>query len=352
MNSNQSHIVLGIETSCDETGLALYDTRKGILAEVLSSQIEVHAAYGGVVPEIASRDHASKISPLFGQVLSDANICFGDISLIAYTRGPGLAGALMVGAAFAQGLAWHSNKPLLGINHLEAHLLSPMMSITDLSFPYVGMLISGGHTQIFHVEGLGNYKLLGETKDDAIGEAFDKTAKLLGLGYPGGPAVSKMAKEFSPEVHPITYLPKPMLHSPDLDMSFSGIKTAVKNSIKKIGKPLTQDQKISIAKSFEDACTEVVVEKIRKSCVQTGLTKFVITGGVSANSNIRKKARLLAEKNKWQDFFPDNHLCTDNGSMIAHAAALHLVDGKINKCSVAPQPLVLPRWPLTNLNHD
>ncbi|CUT17021.1 MULTISPECIES: tRNA (adenosine(37)-N6)-threonylcarbamoyltransferase complex transferase subunit TsaD [Candidatus Ichthyocystis] len=350
-NPQTSHIILGIETSCDETGLALYDTRKGLLAEALSSQIDIHAKYGGVVPEIASRDHANKITSLFDSMFMAPNISFKDISMIAYTRGPGLAGSLMVGAAFAQGLSWANETPLMGIHHLEAHLLSPMINNTSLSFPYLGVLISGGHTQLFSVISLGKYDLLGETQDDAIGEAFDKTAKLLGLGYPGGPAISTLSKEFTASVHQEIQLPRPMIHSSNLNMSFSGIKTAVRLVVQKLPQPITKDHKISIAYSFEKACVETIIEKIRKACDQTGLKKFAVTGGVSANLTLRNKAKDMAEKNDLQYFFPENRLCTDNGIMIAHAAAQYMKIGtEWNRCSIAKQPLVLPRWPLATTN--
>ncbi|WP_092485259.1 tRNA (adenosine(37)-N6)-threonylcarbamoyltransferase complex transferase subunit TsaD [Candidatus Ichthyocystis hellenicum] len=354
MNANHPdtpHIILGIETSCDETGLALYDTRKGLLAEALSSQVDIHAKYGGVVPEVASRDHANKITSLFDSLLIKAEVSFSDISLIAYTRGPGLAGSLMVGAAFAQGLSWANGTPLMGIHHLEAHLLSPMITNPSLSFPYLGVLISGGHTQIFSVVKLGEYKLLGETQDDAIGEAFDKTAKLLGLGYPGGPAIAAMAEKFLPSVHKEISLPRPMIHSSDLNMSFSGIKTAVRLAVQKLSQPVTEDQKIAIAYSFEKACVETITEKIRKSCIEAGLKKFAVAGGVSANLALRRKTKDMAEKNGWQQFFPENRFCTDNGTMIAHAAAQHIkINPEWNKHSVAKQPLVLPRWSLVSTN--
>lgn len=335
-------IVLGIESSCDETGLALYDTNKGLLAHALHSQIKLHAEYGGVVPELASRDHIRRALPLLEQTLSQAGLALSAIDAIAYTQGPGLAGALLVGASFGCSLALALDKPVIGVHHLEAHLLSPLLSKNPPSFPFVALLVSGGHTQLMQVHGVGEYTLLGETLDDAAGEAFDKSAKLLGLGYPGGPEVSLLAESGDPSAH---HLPRPMLHSKDLNFSFSGLKTAVLTVVRKQGDEIGQQQKADIARGFVDAMTEVLVAKSMAALKQTGLQRLVVSGGVGANRQLRSALDAAAARKRFRVFYPEMEFCTDNGAMIAFAGALRLQrypdaarrDYGFN---------ILPRWPL------
>ena len=312
-------IVLGVESSCDETGIALYDTERGLLAHALHSQIAMHEAYGGVVPELASRDHVRRAIPLLEQVLSDSGESTSSINAIAYTQGPGLAGALLVGASVANGLALALNKPVIGIHHLEGHLLSPLLAMQAPEFPFVALLVSGGHTQLMRVDNVGEYTLLGETLDDAAGEAFDKSAKLLGLGYPGGPAISRLAESGDPGLFE---LPRPMLHSKNLDFSFSGLKTAVLTLVKKQEGELTDTIRAAIARAFVDAIVEVLVAKCLAAIKQTGMKRLVIAGGVGANAQLRKALNEAAVKKRFEVFYPDLALCTDNGAMIALAGAL------------------------------
>ena len=335
-------IVLGVESSCDETGIALYDTERGLLSHALHSQVAMHEAYGGVVPELASRDHVRRAIPLLEQVLSDSGESVSSIDAIAYTQGPGLAGALLVGASVANGLALALNKPVIGVHHLEGHLLSPLLAAQPPSFPFVALLVSGGHTQLMRVDDVGEYTLLGETLDDAAGEAFDKSAKLLGLGYPGGPAISRLAESGDPSLFE---LPRPMLHSKNLDFSFSGLKTAVLTLVKKQEGELTETIRAAIARAFVDAIVEVLVAKCLAAIKQTGMKRLVIAGGVGANTQLRKALNEAAVKKRFEVFYPDLALCTDNGAMIALAGALRIAR--------YPQAAhfdygfnVKPRWPL------
>ena len=335
-------IVLGVESSCDETGLALYDTERGLLAHALHSQVAMHEAYGGVVPELASRDHVRRTIPLLEQVLNQSGLTFSSVDAIGYTQGPGLAGALLVGAAIANALGLALQKPVLGIHHLEGHLLSPLLSERPPEFPFVALLVSGGHTQLMRVEGVGQYQLLGETLDDAAGEAFDKSAKLLGLGYPGGPAISRLATFGDPEAYT---LPRPMLHAKNLDFSFSGLKTAVLTLVKKHQSNLCEQDKANIARALVDAIVEVLTTKCLAALKQTGLKRLVIAGGVGANEQLRAALNLAAQRKRFEVFYPELALCTDNGAMIAFAAALRLK----NKLSVPSHDYrfnVKPRWPL------
>lgn len=335
-------IVLGVESSCDETGIALYDTKRGLLAHALHSQVAMHEAYGGVVPELASRDHVRRAIPLLEQVLSDSGESISSIDAIAYTQGPGLAGALLVGASVANGLALALNKPVIGIHHLEGHLLSPLLAAQPPEFPFVALLVSGGHTQLMRVDEVGEYTMLGETLDDAAGEAFDKSAKLLGLGYPGGPAISRLAESGDPSLFE---LPRPMLHSKNLDFSFSGLKTAVLTLVKKQEGELTDTIRAAIARAFVEAIVEVLVAKCLAAIKQTGMKRLVIAGGVGANAQLRKALNEAAVKKRFEVFYPDLALCTDNGAMIALAGALRIAR--------YPQAAhfdygfnVKPRWPL------
>ena len=327
-------LILGIETSCDETGVALYD--RGLLAHAVHSQVAMHAQYGGVVPELASRDHISRLVPLTRRVLEQSKRGFSDLKGIGYTEGPGLAGALLVGATFAQGLGATLGIPVIGIHHLEGHLLSPLLSARPPAFPFVALLVSGGHTQLMRVEGVGQYTLLGETQDDAAGEAFDKTAKLLGLGYPGGPEVSKLAEQGRAGRHA---LPRPMIASGDLDFSFSGLKTAVLLAARKEAGLVKAD----LARAFVDAVVEVLVAKCMGALEFTGLARLVVAGGVGANKQLRASLGKEAERRGFELFYPEAELCTDNGAMIALAAALRLERG--NDATPAGFT-VKPRWDL------
>lgn len=318
-------LVLGIETSCDETGIALYHTERGLLSHALYSQTEMHGEYGGVVPELASRDHIRRVLPLVRQTLAAAKLNLQDLDAIAYTQGPGLAGALLVGVSIGASLGYALKIPVLGIHHLEGHLLSPLLSTPAPAFPFVALLVSGGHTQLMEVDGVGSYKLLGETVDDAAGEAFDKTAKLLGLDYPGGPALSKLAGEFSrPGKAKLFKLPRPMLHSCDLNFSFSGLKTAVLTLVNKHANVLDAQTRGGIAFAFQEAVVEVLVEKSLAALVQTGLTQLVVAGGVGANRQLRESLSRRAGKMGATVFYPELEFCTDNGAMIAFAGAMRL----------------------------
>ncbi|MDR6446854.1 tRNA (adenosine(37)-N6)-threonylcarbamoyltransferase complex transferase subunit TsaD [Paraburkholderia sp. 22099] len=339
-------LVLGIESSCDETGLALYDTERGLLAHALHSQIAMHREYGGVVPELASRDHIRRALPLLEEVMERAGAARGDIDAIAYTQGPGLAGALLVGASIANSLAMAWDKPTIGIHHLEGHLLSPLLVDEPPPFPFVALLVSGGHTQLMRVTDVGVYETLGETLDDAAGEAFDKTAKLLGLGYPGGPEVSRMAEFGTPGA---VVLPRPMLHSGDLDFSFSGLKTAVLTHAKKLGGAnICEQAKADLARAFVDAAVEVLAAKSLAALKRTKLNRLVVAGGVGANRQLREALSAAAKKRNFYVHYPDLSLCTDNGAMIALAGALRLQrwpdqSGKDYAFTVKP------RWDLTSL---
>ena len=326
-------LTLGIETSCDETGVALYDGR--LLAHAVHSQVAMHEAYGGVVPELASRDHIRRLIPLTRQVLDAARKKISDLGGIGYTEGPGLAGALLVGASFAHGLAAALGIPAIGIHHLEGHLLSPLLGAKPPAFPFIALLVSGGHTQLMRVDGVGRYALLGETQDDAAGEAFDKTAKLLGLGYPGGPALSRLAESGAPGRH---RLPRPMIASGDLDFSFSGLKTAVVTLVLKdpsLNKP-------DLARAFVDAVVEVLVAKCLRALETTGLERLVVAGGVGANRQLRAALDQAAVRRGFGVFYPEAELCTDNGAMIAFAAALRFREHSPSQASFS----VRPRWDL------
>lgn len=335
-------LVLGIESSCDETGVALYDTRRGLLAHALHSQIEMHAAYGGVVPELASRDHIRRALPLTQQVLTQAEKTLKDIEGIAYTQGPGLAGALLVGTSIAQSLAMALNVPSIGVHHLEGHLLAPMLEEHPPAFPFIALLVSGGHSQLMRVEGVGQYELLGDTLDDAAGEAFDKTAKLLGLGYPGGPSVSKLADQGKPHFQ----LPRPMLNSKDLNFSFSGLKTAVLTLVNNQSE-LDDETIKDIAWEFQESVTEILVHKCLKALKQTKLKRLVVSGGVGANKRLRTRLNEAAAKRGFSVSYPRLEFCTDNGAMIAFAGAMRLHAMQPGKQDYSFS--IRPRWDLAEL---
>jgi N6-L-threonylcarbamoyladenine synthase len=333
-------LTLGIETSCDETGVALYDAAAGgLLAHLVHSQVDLHEAYGGVVPELASRDHVRRLVPLARRVFQDSNRNVEDLKAIGYTEGPGLAGALLVGASFAHALAASLGVPAIGIHHLEGHLLSPLLSKPSPAFPFVALLVSGGHTQLMRVDGVGRYALLGETQDDAAGEAFDKTAKLLGLGYPGGPALSRLAESGVPGR---VKLPRPMIDSGDLDFSFSGLKTAVLTLVKKAEAPAAD-----LARAFVDAVVDVLVAKCGQALEHTALTRLVVAGGVGANRQLRAALDARAARAGFDVFYPAPELCTDNGAMIAFAAALRLSESGLVKRR--DDFGIRPRWELEAL---
>jgi N6-L-threonylcarbamoyladenine synthase len=337
--------VLGIETSCDDTGIAIYHARRGLLSHALYSQTEMHSEYGGVVPELASRDHIRRVLPLVKQTLEAARISLTDLNAIAYTQGPGLAGALLVGSSFAAALSFALKIPAIGIHHLEGHLLSPFLSTTALEFPYVALLVSGGHTQLMEVHGVGQYKLLGETVDDAVGEAFDKTAKLLGLGYPGGPALSKLADQFSKSGKVCSFkLPRPMLHSGDYNFSFSGLKTAVLTLSNK--NKTTQQAQAEIAFAFQEAVVDVLTKKTLAALKQTGYTQLVVAGGVGANRQLRENLSRCTKKIGATVFYPRLEFCTDNGAMIALAGAMRLQKSKNKNQPIVNSFTVSARWDL------
>jgi N6-L-threonylcarbamoyladenine synthase len=333
-------LILGIETSCDETGVAIYDSKKGLLGHKLYSQIKLHAKYGGVVPELASRDHINYIIPLIHELLEDCKINIQNIEAIAYTSGPGLSGALLVGSSVAESLACALGIRSIPIHHLEGHLLAPMLEDKKPKFPFIALLVSGGHSQLIHVKELGSYKIIGDTLDDAAGEAFDKTAQLLGLGYPGGAALSKLAEKGLKHFE----LPRPLLHSNGLDFSFSGLKTAVLYLVRK-QKKLTKEIKADIAYAFEDSITDVLVKKTIQALKQEGLKRVIISGGVGANKTLRNKIIAECNQNEFEYFFPDLTFCTDNGAMIALAGSLR--SNMPHKENYAFS--VKPRWKLTEI---
>ncbi|QYN42284.1 tRNA (adenosine(37)-N6)-threonylcarbamoyltransferase complex transferase subunit TsaD [Gilliamella sp. ESL0443] len=335
--------ILGIETSCDETGIAIYDDKQGLIANQLYSQIKLHADYGGVVPELASRDHIRKTVPLIQAALKEANLKPSDIDGVAYTAGPGLIGALMVGASIGRSLAYAWNVPAVAVHHMEGHLLAPMLEDNPPEFPFVALLVSGGHTQLIKVTGVGEYELLGESIDDAAGEAFDKTAKLLGLDYPGGAKLSKLAEQGDASRF---HFPRPMTDRPGLDFSFSGLKTAAANTIHQQGQDLDEQSKADIARAFEDALVDTLLIKSRRALDLTGFNRLVIAGGVSANKTLRRKlAQLMAER-KGQVYYPRLEFCTDNGAMIAYAGMIHLKSSQFADLAIE----VKPRSPLSELN--
>ncbi|MDV6344816.1 tRNA (adenosine(37)-N6)-threonylcarbamoyltransferase complex transferase subunit TsaD [Nitrosomonas sp. Is37] len=337
-------IVLGIETSCDETGIAFYHTEHGLLSHTLYSQIEIHNEYGGVVPELASRDHIRRVVPLIKQALKEANICLKEVDAIAYTQGPGLAGALLVGACIGSALAFALEIPVLNIHHLEGHLLSPLLSTPSPSFPFVALLVSGGHTQLIKVNSIGQYILLGETVDDAAGEAFDKTAKLLGLDYPGGRALAELAEQGQSGRFK---LPRPMRYSGDFNFSFSGLKTAVSTLIK--NHDITSQTCADIALAFQEAVIDILAEKSLSALMQSGLSQLVVAGGVGANIQLRK--RLIRETTDIGAtvYFPEFEFCTDNGAMIAFAGAMRLQQQEINYQQTMGSFTVRARWDLEML---
>ncbi len=332
-------IVLGIETSCDDTGVAIYDATRGLLAHQLSSQTEIHAEYGGVVPELASRDHIRKTLPLVEKVLANAGIRPDQVSGVAYTAGPGLIGALLVGAALGRSLAYAWGVPAVGIHHMEGHLLSPLLEPDPPAFPFTALLVSGGHTLLADVRGFGAYRILGETLDDAAGEAFDKTAKLLGLGYPGGPALARLAECGRDGVF---RFPRPMLDRPGLDFSFSGLKTAVALAVDTARDDQTR---ADIARAFEEAVVDTLVAKCRRALEQTGHEQLVVAGGVSANRRLRAQLDRLSDELRTRVFFPRPEFCTDNGAMIAYAGYLRLRAGQTGPLSFAARP----RWAIAEL---
>lgn len=312
-------LVLGVESSCDETGIALYDTKRGLLAHALHSQVDMHAEYGGVVPELASRDHIRRVLPLTNRVLAEAKKSLNDIDGIAYTQGPGLAGALLVGASVAQSLAYTLNVPSIGVHHLEGHLLAPLLEANPPAFPFVALLVSGGHSQLMRVDSIGQYQLLGDTLDDAAGEAFDKTAKLLGLGYPGGPALAKLAAQGKARFK----LPRPMLKSGDLNFSFSGLKTAVLTLVNQ-QQPLDAQTTADIAWEFQEAVTEILTTKCMSALKETGLDNLIVSGGVGANLRLRERLNTATKRKLCKVSYPRLEFCTDNGAMIAFAGAKRL----------------------------
>lgn len=347
-------LVLGFESSCDETGVAMVQTREHgvptLLSHALFSQIEMHQAYGGVVPELASRDHIRRVLPLTQEVLEASGRSLAEVDVVAYTRGPGLAGALLVGAGVACAMAAALGKPVLGVHHLEGHLLSPFLSEDPPEFPFVALLVSGGHTQLMRVDGVGRYEMLGESIDDAAGEAFDKSAKLMGLAYPGGPLLARMAEEGDPKAYA---LPRPLLHSGNLDFSFAGLKTAVLVQSQKIlaaanvaqFEDLPHGVRCDLAASTQAAIVEVLVKKSLTALKQTGMSRLVVAGGVGANRNLRAQLNAECAKRKVRVHYPEMHLCTDNGAMIAMAAAMRLQSG-LQAATNHYAFDVKPRWPL------
>ena len=333
-------LILGIETSCDETGIALFDSEKGLLADALYSQIAIHADYGGVVPELASRDHIRKTLPLVKQVFAEAGITAQDLDGVAYTAGPGLAGALLVGAGIARSLAYGWNIPAVAVHHMEGHLLAPMLEENPPEFPFVALLVSGGHTMLVNVEGIGQYQLLGDSLDDAAGEAFDKTAKMLGLAYPGGPAVAKLAEKGERGKYKF---PRPMTDRPGLDFSFSGLKTFTLNTLQKSDK--SEQTKADIARAFEMAVVETLSIKCRRALQQTNSSRLVIAGGVSANLRLRQHLHKMVKKEKAEVYYPRLEFCTDNGAMIAFAGCQRLVAGQHENLEFSAKP----RWDLESL---
>ena len=337
-------LILGLETSCDETGVALFDTQRGLLAHALFSQVDIHVEYGGVVPELASRDHVRKTLPLIEEVINEAGVAAKDIEGVAYTAGPGLVGALMVGATLARSLAWGWGVPALGVHHMEGHLLAPMLEEERPDFPFVALLGSGGHTQLARVDGIGRYQLLGESLDDAAGEAFDKTAKMLGLPYPGGPHIARLAQ---PGTAGRFDFPRPMVNRPGLDFSFSGLKTYALNTVEACRQDggLSEQDKADIARAFEDAVVATLVIKCRRALQQENLHTLVMAGGVSANANLRAALKRDLAKEQAQVFYPAPMFCTDNGAMIAYAGAQRLLAGQVD----GEEASVRPRWPMDEL---
>jgi N6-L-threonylcarbamoyladenine synthase len=325
-------LVLGFESSCDETGVALYDTEHGLLSHALHSQVDMHAEFGGVVPELASRDHIRRALPLTELVLKNANKTLKDVQGVAYTQGPGLAGALLVGTSIAQSIAMAMQVPSVGVHHLEGHLLAPLLEDNPPQFPFVALLVSGGHSQLMRVDGIGEYTLLGDTLDDAAGEAFDKTAQLLSLGYPGGPALAKLATHGKPRFN----LPRPMLNSKDLNFSFSGLKTAVLTLVNN-NKPLDTQTQADVAYEFQESVTEILTAKCMAALRETGLDNLVVSGGVGANTRLREKLNAATKRKLCNVSYPRLEFCTDNGAMIAFAGAMRLEAMRLKKDALQPQ---------------
>ena len=342
--------VLGIETSCDETGIAIYDTESGLLAESLHSQVDLHKVYGGVVPELASRDHVKRVLPMVKTALSDAGLQKTDLDAIAYTAGPGLIGALLVGASVGRCLAYALDIPALGVHHMEGHLLAPMLEQEPPTYPFTALLVSGGHTQLFAVGGLGSYELLGESLDDAAGEAFDKTAKLLGLDYPGGPQIAKLAEQGHSGAARDYGFPRPMTNRPGLDFSFSGLKTFAKNVIQRekdssIDNTIAEPVKANIALAFQSAVVDTLTIKCKRALKQSGHQRLIIAGGVSANQALRISLENMCAKVNGRVYYAKPALCTDNGAMIAYAGAQRLLAGQKQGLAID----VKPRWPMQEL---
>lgn len=336
--------VLGIESSCDETGVAIYDSQHGLLAHQLYSQVKMHAEYGGVVPELASRDHIQKLLPLVDATFKEAGLAKGDVDGVAYTAGPGLVGALMVGAATSRAMAMGWNVPAVGVHHMEGHLLAPMLEENPPEYPFVALLVSGGHTMLVDVASAGSYRILGESLDDAAGEAFDKTAKMMGLAYPGGPLLSKLAEQGTPGEF---IFPRPMVDRPGMDFSFSGLKTAVRIAIAKqvVDEVVPEQVKADIAYGFQEAVVETLAIKCRRALRETGYKTLVIAGGVSANRHLRVKLASMAKKERSKLCYPRIEFCTDNGAMIAYAGCLRLASAQSSDLSLN----IRPRWPLNEL---
>lgn len=329
--------VLGIETSCDETGVAIYDSEQGLLAHSIYSQTDIHAEWGGVVPELASRDHVRKAVPMVEEVLGKANLTSKDIDGVAYTKGPGLVGALLIGAMLGRTLGFAWNVPTIGVHHLEGHLLAPFLEPEPPSFPFLALLVSGGHTELVKVEGLGCYTIIGDTLDDAAGEAFDKTAKLLGLGYPGGAALAKLAEQGNPDRF---HFPRPMIDRPGLDFSFSGLKTFALNTVET--NPKDEQTRADIARAFQDAVVDTLMIKCRRALQETKMRTLVIAGGVGANSALRHALHVMCKKLDVSLYFPRLEFCTDNGAMIAYVGCQRLLAGEREALTVE----VYPRWVL------
>ncbi len=336
--------VLGLESSCDETGVAIYDSERGLLADALYSQIALHAEYGGVVPELASRDHVRKLLPLIRQVLDEAGLTGSDIDAVAYTAGPGLAGALMVGACAGRAMAYAWDVPALAVHHMEGHLLAPMLEEQPPAFPFIALLVSGGHTQLVRVDAIGHYRLLGESLDDAAGEAFDKAAKMLGLAYPGGPQLAKAAARG--DVSRFTF-PRPMVNRPGLDFSFSGLKTYTLNTVADCrgDGELSDTDQADIAAAFQEAVVDTLTIKCLRALKQEGLARLIIAGGVSANTVLRERLEQRLAKVGAQVYYPRPAYCTDNGAMIAYAGCCRLLAGQREGLAVQ----VRPRWPMNEL---
>jgi N6-L-threonylcarbamoyladenine synthase len=333
--------VLGIETSCDETGIAIYDSNLGLIAHTIYSQTDIHAKWGGVVPELASRDHVRKAVPLIEEVLNKAGLSGKDIDGVAYTKGPGLVGALLIGAMLGRTLGFAWNVPTIGVHHLEGHLLAPFLEPEPPAFPFLALLVSGGHTELVKVEGIGHYEIIGDTLDDAVGEAFDKTAKLLGLGYPGGAALAKLAEQGNSERF---HFPRPMVDRPGLEFSFSGLKTFALNTVE--NNPNDEQTKADIARAFQDAVVDTLIIKCKRALQQTGFQRLVVAGGVGANLALRHGLHEMCKKREVALNFPRMEFCTDNGAMIAYVGCQRLLAGEREELSVE----VFPRWPLDKVS--